>query len=58
MGAKFCKILRCSENKGKPCEVADDCPMFKWDIERQLGKKPKEGEKDAKRLERKSKFDL
>lgn len=45
MSAKYCKVKRCSENKGKPCVVADDCPMFKWDIERQLGKKPKEEKK-------------
>lgn len=46
MGAKYCKNTRCSGAKdGEPCAVADDCPFFKWDIEKQLGKKPKEGER-------------
>lgn len=58
MSAKYCKEKRCSENKGKPCAVADDCPMFKWDIERQLGKKPKEKNGNGKGLDGKSKFDL
>ncbi len=47
MGAKFCKEYRCSENKGKPCTAADDCPMFVWDIERQKGEK-KEGKSDER----------
>ncbi len=39
MGAKFCKEFRCSENKGKPCTAADDCFLFKWDIDRIVEKK-------------------
>ena len=38
MSAKFCKEKRCNKNKGLPCPVADDCFLFKWDIERQQGK--------------------
>lgn len=38
MFAKFCKEKRCNKNKGLPCPVADDCFLFKWDIERQQGK--------------------
>ena len=47
MSAKYCKNVRCSENKGKPCAVADDCPFFKWDIEKQKGETPKEEKKDG-----------
>ena len=36
MSAKYCKHVKCSGMKdGKPCAVADDCPFFKWDIEKQ-----------------------
>lgn len=40
MSAKYCKELRCSSNNGKPCTAADDCFLFKWDIDRETGKKP------------------
>ena len=38
MFAKFCKEKRCNKNNNLPCSVADDCFLFKWDIERQQGK--------------------
>ena len=40
MGAKYCKEFRCSANDRKPCRSADDCWLFKWDIDRERGKKP------------------
>lgn len=36
MSAKYCKVYRCNCNDGTPCKVADDCFLFKWDIEREL----------------------
>ena len=49
MGAKYCIHTRCNGMKGgEPCAVADDCPMFKWDIERQKGEKKEEGKDDGK----------
>jgi hypothetical protein len=47
MGAKYCLVKGCSENNGKPCAVADDCPFFKWDIEKQ--KEMLNGEANGKR---------
>ena len=35
MKGKYCKEERCSENKGAPCRIADDCFLFKWDINRE-----------------------
>lgn len=53
MSAKYCKVKRCSENKGKPCAVADDCPFFKWDIEKQqqmmFGKEKKDDGRNKNR---------
>lgn len=38
MGAKMCKRTQCSEaRKKKPCTVADDCPLFEWDVEKESG---------------------
>ena len=54
MSAKYCIHTRCTGMQdGKPCAVADECPMFKWDIKRQLGKKATEGNKndEQKRLD-------
>jgi hypothetical protein len=47
MAAKYCLVKGCSENNGKPCAVADDCPFFKWDIEKQ--KEMLNGESNGKR---------
>ena len=38
MSAKYCKT-KCSGNDGNPCEVADDCFMFAWDIAKEKGNK-------------------
>ena len=38
MGAKYCKQDRCKQRKDRPCPVADECFLFKWDIARQQGK--------------------
>ena len=35
MKGKYCKEERCPENKGAPCRIADDCLLFKWDINRE-----------------------
>ena len=40
---KYCKELRCSGNDGSPCALADNCFMFKWDIEKETGHKRTEG---------------
>ena len=40
MSAKYCKEYRCESNNGKPCAAADDCFLFKWDIDRERGNKP------------------
>lgn len=37
MSAKYCKEYKCGANNGTPCSTADDCFLFKWDIERQKG---------------------
>lgn len=50
MGAKYCKNVRCSEAKGgKPCAVADECPMFLWDITREKGYKTQKSNRLKKR---------
>lgn len=36
MSAKYCKT-KCSGNDGRPCEVADDCFLFVWDVARSKG---------------------
>ena len=42
MSAKYCKEYRCSDaRRNKPCNTADECPMFKWDIDREKGDKEK-----------------
>ena len=47
MGAKYCKHVKCSGMKdGNPCAVADECPLFQWDIERQKGEKKEESRKE------------
>ena len=43
MAAKYCKEYRCEANNGKPCAAADDCFLFKWDIDRENGNKPTSG---------------
>ena len=43
MSAKYCKEYRCEANNGKPCAAADDCFLFKWDIDRENGNKPTTG---------------
>ena len=35
MRGKYCKEERCPENKGTRCKIADDCLLFKWDIDRE-----------------------
>lgn len=35
MKGKYCKEERCPENKGTRCKIADDCLLFKWDIDRE-----------------------
>ncbi len=37
MSAKYCREYKCGANDGRPCTAADDCFLFKWDIERQKG---------------------
>lgn len=52
MGAKYCKQERCRQSKLLPCPVADECFLFKWDIERQQGKVEKikrEGNRDGRK---------
>lgn len=39
MSAKYC-MTKCSSNNGKPCPIASDCWLFKWDIAKQTGRKP------------------
>ena len=39
MGAKYCKEYRCTANKGKPCAAAEECFLFRWDVERERGNK-------------------
>lgn len=39
MGAKYCKNMRCSGRKDKPCPSADDCHFFIWDIDKERGQK-------------------
>ena len=41
MKAKYCKNWRCPEHKEEPCEIADDCWLFEWDIDRLKVKTPK-----------------
>lgn len=43
MAAKYCKEHRCQLNDGNPCKAADDCFLFKWDIDREKGNKPTPG---------------
>lgn len=38
MSAKYCKT-RCSGNDGTPCKSADECFLFKWDIDKETGQK-------------------
>ena len=35
MRGKYCKEERCQENKGTRCKIADDCLLFKLDIDRE-----------------------
>lgn len=57
MGAKYCKNVRCSEAKGgKPCAVADECPMFLWDVGREKGNKPAVGSAVPKEDEEQREF--
>lgn len=43
MGAKYCKRKGCSEAIKGACSVADSCPLWEWDIEREKGNKPVQG---------------
>lgn len=36
---KYCKNLRCPENKDEPCNLSNDCWLFQWDIDKE--KQPK-----------------
>lgn len=37
--SKYCKNSRCPEHTEKPCEIANDCWLFQWDIDKE--KQPK-----------------
>lgn len=39
MSAKYCASLRCSANDGTPCDAADSCWLFRWDIDKEKGNK-------------------
>lgn len=40
MSAKYCKRMECSEaRKGAPCPSADECPLFLWAIDKEVGQK-------------------
>lgn len=39
MGARYCKEYRCSANKGEPCSSAEECFLFRWDVEKERGDK-------------------
>ena len=39
MSAKYCASVRCSANDGTPCESADICWLFRWDIDKEKGDK-------------------
>lgn len=57
MGAKYCKNVRCSEAKnGKPCAVADECPMFLWDITREKWYKTQKSNRLKKRAKNEREF--
>ena len=43
MASKYCKEYRCEANNGLPCSAADNCFLFKWDVDKEKGYKKSEG---------------